>query len=89
MLIYVLLYSSSTKTYHLSRLHRAPCSNISENSGKHFILQGRRVRESDKINKPLMMPAAKIVSPVLHLLNSSVSHLSLVGIRKFPNAENI
>ena len=40
----------------------SPCSNISENSGKHFILQGRRVRESDKINKPLMLPAAKIAS---------------------------
>ena len=29
--------------------------NISENSEKHFILQGRRVRETDKINKPLML----------------------------------
>ena len=59
---FVLPYSSSTKRYHLSRLHRAPCSNISENSWKHFILQGRRVRESGKINKPLMLPAAKIAS---------------------------
>ena len=38
----------------------SPCSNISENSGKHFILQGRLVRETDKINKPLMLPAEKI-----------------------------
>ena len=62
MLIYVLSYSSSTKKYHLSRLHRAPCPNISENSGKHFILQGRRLMETDKINKSLMLPAAKIAS---------------------------
>ena len=59
----VTLLVKHKKRYHLSQLHRARCSNISENSGKHFILQGRRVRESDKINKPLMMPAAKIVSP--------------------------
>ena len=57
-----LLVKHKKDIYHLSQLHRARCSNISENSGKHFILQGRRVRESDKINKPLMMPAAKIVS---------------------------
>ena len=38
------------KKNHLSRLHRAPCSNITENSGKHFILQGRRVKETNKIN---------------------------------------
>ena len=50
------------KKYHLSRLHRAPCPNISENSGKHFILQGRRLTETDKINKSLMLPAAKIAS---------------------------
>ena len=62
MPIYVLSYSSSTKKYHLSRLLRAPCPNISENSGKHFILQGRRLMEIDKINKPLMLPAAKIAS---------------------------
>ena len=31
------------KKYHLSRLHRAPCFNIGENSGKHFIPQGRLV----------------------------------------------
>ena len=62
--IYVLFYSSSTKK-HLSPFQRAPCSNISENSGKHFILQGKRVRETDKINKPLglMLPAAKIALP--------------------------
>ena len=47
---------------HLSRLHRAPCPNISENSGKHFILQGRRLMETDKISKSLMLPAAKIAS---------------------------
>ena len=63
--IYVLFYSSSTKKYHLSPFQRAPCSNISENSGKHFILQGRRVREIEKINKPigLMLPTAKIALP--------------------------
>ena len=59
---YVLFYSSSTKKYHLSRLHRAPCPNISEISGKHFILQGRRLMATDKINKSLMLPAAKIAS---------------------------
>ena len=32
------------KKYHLSRLQRPPCFNMSENSGKHyFILQGRLV----------------------------------------------
>ena len=50
------------KKYHLSRLHRAPCCNISENSGKHFILQGRLVKEPDKINKPLILQAEKIAS---------------------------
>ena len=53
------------KQYLLSQLHRAPCSNISEN---HYI---------------------KLTKSVLHLLNSSVSHLSLAGILKFPNTENI
>ena len=50
------------KKCHLSPFQRAPCSNISEHSGKHFILQGKRVRETDNINKPLglMLPAAKI-----------------------------
>ena len=51
---YVLFYSSSTKK--ILFIAVSPCSNISENSGKHFILQGRRVRETDKINKLLMLP---------------------------------
>ena len=81
ILIYVLPYSSSTKTYHLSRLHRAPCSNISENSGKHFILQGRRVTEADKINKPLMLPAAKIASHYADTKGASfVKHFCLTFI---------
>ena len=51
----ILLVKHKIKKYHLSRFHRAPCCNLSENSGKHFILQGRRVREIDKIKKPLML----------------------------------
>ena len=63
MLIFMCYFTRQVqKKNHLLPFQRAPCSNISENSGKHFILQGRRVRETEKINKPLglMLPTAKI-----------------------------